>query len=88
MVSFSHEAVGIVSLMLVKKTTLLVPHSEGKAARWLTCLLGTGTMRSLHFEKPMGGFGCWEFLALGTMFSLILHVSLSYANSLLRSRVL
>lgn len=24
----------------------------------------------------MGGFGCWEFLALGTMFSLILHVSL------------
>lgn len=85
---FSHHAVGIESLMLVKKTAFLVPHSEGKAARWLTCLLGTGAVRSLHFERNL-----WEVLAAGSfllceLFSLILRVSLSYANSLLRSCVL
>lgn len=39
------------------------------------------------WEKLMGGFGCWEFLAW-ELFSLILCVSLGYANSLLRSCVL
>lgn len=42
----------------MKKTTFLGPHSEGKAARWLVCLLGTGTVRSLHFER-----NSWEVLA-------------------------
>lgn len=69
MVSFSHEAVCIVSLMLVKKTTFLIPHSGGKAAKWLTCLLDTGTVRSLRFEKPRevlaaGNFLLWELCFL------------------------
>lgn len=33
--SFPREALGIVSLVLVKETTFLVPHREEKAARWL-----------------------------------------------------
>lgn len=30
----------------------------------------------------MGGFGCWECLALGTMFSVILRVSLELCKLL------
>lgn len=52
----------------------------GKGCQVPHCLLGTATVRSLHFERNP-----WEVLANGSfllwdLFSLILCVSLSYAN--------